>query len=213
MHDPAVNLAEPHHDAEELIPWYATGQLDGEDLSLVEQHLSNCAHCRRQLAFERGMVDEFARLSPEIDSGWTRLRQRVEAPHRRETPWARLGNQAIELWHSLNRPAIATLAFAQLAFVVVVGALFLSLGKPDYRALGSAPAPQSANAIVMFRADASEAHLRELLQSNGASMVGGPTTAGAYLLKVPSASRASTLERLRADRNVTMAQPIDGPAS
>ena len=106
-----------------------------------------------------------------------------------------------------------TLAFAQLAFVVVVGALFLSLGKPDYRALGSAPAPQSANAIVMFRADASEAHLRELLQSNGASMVGGPTTAGAYLLKVPSASRASTLERLRADRNVTMAQPIDGPAS
>ena len=135
MHDPAVNLAEPHHDAEELLPWYATGQLDGEDLSLVEQHLSNCAHCRRQLAFERGMVDEFARLSPEIDSGWTRLRQRVEAPHRRETPWARLGNQAIELWHSLNRPAIATLAFAQLAFVVVVGALFLSLGKPDYRAL------------------------------------------------------------------------------
>ena len=51
MHDPAVNLAEPHHDAEELLPWYATGQLDGEDLSLVEQHLSNCAHCRRQLAF------------------------------------------------------------------------------------------------------------------------------------------------------------------
>ena len=39
MHNPARNLAEPHHDAEQLLPWFATGQLEGEDVALVEQQM------------------------------------------------------------------------------------------------------------------------------------------------------------------------------
>ena len=213
MHDPALNLAEPHHDAEQLLPWYATGQLDDHDLALVEQHLSSCAHCRRRLADERRMIDEFAQLSPQVDSGWARLRQRLDVPKRGYGLWDRLSAQAAELWQTLSRPAIATLAVAQLAFVVAAGVLLLSLTRPDYRALGSAPAPQSANVIAMFRAETTEAQMRELLQSNRASLVDGPTAGGAYLLRVPASSRATVLARLRGDRQVLMAQPIDSPSS
>ena len=124
MPDPALNLAEPHHDAEELLPWYLTGQLDCDDLALVEHHLSSCAHCRRQLAVERRMIAEFAQLTPEIDSGWARLRQRIDVPQRRERLWDTLCGQAAELWQTLSRPAIATLAVAQLAFVVGAGVHF-----------------------------------------------------------------------------------------
>ena len=213
MQDPTLSRAQPHHDAEELIPWYLTGQLDDEDLAMVEHHLSSCAHCRRQLAAERRMIDEFAQLSPQIDSGWARLRQRIDVPQPRERLWDKLRGQAAELWESLSRPAIATLAVAQLAFVVAAGAILLSLGQPDYRTLGSAPAPSSANVIAMFRAETTEAQLRDLLQSNGASLVDGPTAGGAYLLRVQASSRPEVVARLRGDRHVLMAQPIDGPAS
>src|SRR5690349_7832816 len=211
MAEPIQADFNPHRETEELLPWYVTGQLEMGEQALVEQHISSCAHCRRQLAFERRMIDEFADLSPEVDSGWARMRQLIETP--RPSLWDKILNDAAALWQGFNRPAVAALAFAQLAFVVVAGALLLSLSRPSYRALGSAPPPQSANAIAMFRADTTESDLRALLQANGASLVGGPTDADAYLLSVPASSREAILTKLRADRHVTMAEPIDGERS
>lgn len=222
MPDPVISELAPHDPAEELLPWYATGQLDPQERALVERHLSSCGHCRRQLAFERRMVDEFAGLSPEIDAGWSRLKQRLEAAepvraHVAAVPPARWSDKLVigvaALWQRVNRPTFAALALAQLAFVVVAGAVLLSLSRPSYRALGSAAAPQSANVIAIFRADTTEAQLRQLLQANGASLVGGPTATDAYLLNVPAASRAAALQRLREDRHVVMAQPIDAARS
>jgi hypothetical protein len=210
MAEPIATEINAHKEAEELLPWYATGQLEEADRSIVEQHLSACAHCRRQLAFEQRMIDEFAALSPEVDSGWARLRRRIEP---RRSWWDRAGDQAAVASRTLARPSVAALAAAQLLFVVVAGSALLSLSRPEYRALGSAPAPQSANAIVMFRADTTEAELRTLLHDNSATLIGGPTAADAYLLHVPAQSREAVLHRLRADSHVEMAQPIDGSSS
>jgi hypothetical protein len=55
--------------------------------------------------------------------------------------------------------------------------------------------------------------MNELLRINGASIVGGPTSTDAFLLKVPAESRETALAHLRADRHVLMAQPIDGAKS
>jgi len=206
---------QPHDAAEELLPWYVTGQLEREEREMVEQHLSSCAHCRRQLAFERRMVDEFAALSPEIDTGWARLKQRIEPPRpmaRRESLWDKVARDASALWETLSRPAVAALATAQLAIIAIAG-YAVSLSQESYQALGSAPLPQSANVIAMFHADTTESQLRGLLQTNDASLVGGPTSADAYLLQVPARSRPAVLARLRSDRHVTMAEPIDGPQS
>jgi anti-sigma-K factor RskA len=207
MPDPTISELAPH-DAEELLPWYATGQLEGDELARVEKHLSSCAHCRRQLAFELRMADEFARLTPEIDSGWERLKQRIAAPQRgRRQRWTQT------VWHTVSRPRVALAAAAQLVFLIIAASILLSLSRPSYRTLGSAPAPASANVIAMFRGDTTEAQLRALLKANGASLVGGPTPADAYLLSVPAVSRDAALSRLHADRHVLMAQPIDGSGS
>jgi anti-sigma factor RsiW len=222
MPNPIETEIQPHHDAEELLPWYVTGQLEGDELAFVETHLSSCAHCRRQLAFERQMVDEFASLTPEIDTGWARMRQRLEAPNPLATPararvgrgwWHTITSDAAALWETLTRPAVATLAMAQVAFVAIAGAVLFSLSQPSYRALGSAPPPQSANVIAMFRADTTEVQMRDLLRANGAIVVGGPTSADAFLLRVAPASRREALAGLRSDRHVLMAQPIDGSTS
>jgi len=215
MPDPINAAVNPHKEAEELLPWYATGQLDREELALVDNHLASCAHCRRQLAGERRMVEEFAALTPEVDAGWERLRRRIQPqPAVRRHGWReKAAADLAALWQGFTRPHVAAFAIAQLAFVVIAGSVLLSLSRPSYHALGSAPAPQSANAIAMFRGDTTETEMRTLLRANGATLAGGPTPTDAYLLHVPAGSRATVLAKLRRDGHVILAQPIDGPAS
>ena len=55
-----------------------------------------------------------------------------------------------------------------------------------------------------------EEEIRGLLNASGASLVGGPTSADAYLLSVPATQRTSALHKLQSDDQVQMAEPIDG---
>ena len=197
-----------HDEAEELLPWYATGQLDAADRALVEKHLASCARCQRQLHAEHVLINEFQSFSPETDSGWVRLRGRIEA-HQPKRP--AIGQLAGEFWHAFTRPVVATLAAAQVAFVAFAAMFLQWFSQPAYVALGSTPVAASANVIVMFRPEAREAELRAALESSGASLVGGPTDADAYMLHVPAKSRTAALQKLQRDSNVTLAQPIDGP--
>jgi anti-sigma-K factor RskA len=209
MNDPKLSPLVPHDAAEELLPWYATGQLEERDRARVERHLLDCGECREQLAVERRLIDEFQSMTPEMESGWARLRNRIEPPRPapRVTPQVPVG-----FWASLSRPAVAGLAMAQLAFVLVSAGLLLSLSRPAYHTLGSAPEPASANVILMFRDDVTESDMRQILEGSDASIVGGPTPAGAYLLHVEPRQRADALARLQADHDVQLAQPLDGSA-
>jgi hypothetical protein len=210
MPSPNFTEREPHDEAEELLPWYATGQLDETDRARVDAHLSSCAYCRKQLVVERQLIDEFQAMTPEVESGWARLRTRLEGPMpirpRKPGPFA-------DFWGILRRPAVAGLAAAQLAFVVVAGGVLLSLSRPDYHALGSPPSPAAGNVIVIFRPDATAEEIRESLDNAGASIVGGPTSADAFLLHVVPQRREAALAKLRSDDNVQMAEPIDGGTS
>ena len=197
---------EAHDQAEELLPWYATGQIDVADRLLVEQHLSSCSACREQLADERRLIREFRAQDPQVGSGWARLRARIEPPPRRE---GRTGFAA-SLLKLVRHPAVATLAAAQFAFLVLGAGLLLWLSRPAYHTLGSAPPPPTADVIVMFRADATVEEVKAALRSANASIVDGPTAADAYLLHVPLEQRNLALTRLRADDDVQMAEPIDG---
>ena len=200
---------EAHEEAEELLPWYATGRLDAADRSRVENHLAACARCHRQLKVERRLVEEFRTITPEVDFRWARLRGRIETPEQRHSSWF---TQLVKDLRRLSRPSVAALATVALA-MISAAVVLASMNQPAYRALGSPDAAASANIIVMFRADTTEADMRDALRASGGSLVGGPTAADAYLLHVHPQARPSALARLRADDSVTMAEPIDGPGS
>ena len=110
----------------------------------------------------------------------------------------------------VRHPAVATLAAAQLGFLVFGAGLLLWMSRPNYHALGSPSPSPSADVIVMFRADATIEDVKATLKSANASIVDGPTAADAYLLHVPERQRNQALVRLRADDDVQMAEAIDG---
>lgn len=207
MADLTIAERGPHAEAEELLPWYATGRLDAAERARVESHLYECEHCRRELAAERRIAAEIRSTSPIVDSGWARLKERIE-PSRERNPAP--PSLLPDIRALLRRPAFAALAAAQIVFVIMAGALLLSLTRPAYHALGSASAPPSANVIVMFRADAKQAIMRDDLRSAGASIVGGPTATDAFLLHVDPKRREASLKRLRSSKAVALAEPIDG---
>lgn len=198
---------DPHDQAEELLPWYATGQLDPADRGRLEAHFASCARCQRRLGLERALIDQVRSLNPDVENGWARLRSRIQARPRRSP----IALAARDAWSLLRRPAVAAVATAQLAVLAVGAWLLQPLTQPAFVALGSSQAA-AANVIVMFRADAREADLRAALDASGATLAGGPTEAGAYLLHVTPAARPAAVAKLSADPNVTLAQPIDGPA-
>lgn len=49
-----------HQAVQELLPWFATGQLNAEDTARVEAHLQGCAQCQQDLQWERNMRASFA---------------------------------------------------------------------------------------------------------------------------------------------------------
>ena len=207
--DPNPAESGPHDQAEELLPWYATGQLDAADRARVERHIYACAECREQLIVERRLIEEYQSSSPQVESGWARLKAQIAPPPPAASPRP---SALAELWSILTRPAVAALAVAQLAFVVVSASVLLSLSRPVYHALGSAPEPAAAKVIIMFRAEATAEDVRDTLVMVGASIVGGPTSAGAYLIHVEPAKRQAALSKLQADDEVQLAQPVDGGA-
>lgn len=215
MADRVTSWDEPHDEAEALLPWYATGRLDEEDRARVEKHLSGCAECRAQLGIERRFISEFRTYTPEVESGWSRIRSRVVAgaavPSAPQRSAAQVG---AELWAAFTRPVVVALATAQVAFLAVASGLLLWLSQPAYEALGSAPPPATANAMVMFAATATDQDIRIAMKTAGARIVDGPTSTGAYLLHLDTQQRQSALARLRSDGQVRLAEPIDaGPAS
>jgi anti-sigma-K factor RskA len=61
-------MSTPHsHRLEDLLPAYALGALDGEEVHELEEHLAGgCEECRRQLALWQGDLEELAAAVPPV---------------------------------------------------------------------------------------------------------------------------------------------------
>lgn len=207
MTDPIRSAGDVHEEAEMLLPWYVTGQLDELDRSRVDRHLASCAPCQMQVRLERGLAEEVRGLVPEVELGWTEIRRQLGVGRSR---WTKIARWAEEAWRALSRPAVAGLAAAQVAFLLVAAGLMLSIDRAPYRALGTPQAAATANVIIVFGPEATEVQFRRALLASGARLVGGPTSADAYLLRVPDDRRQAALAKLRAAPGVSLAEPIDG---
>lgn len=206
--------ASAHQAVSELLPWYAMETLDESDRLRVDAHLAGCAQCREELEWHRmlravhavpadahGVEKSLAALHPRLDQ-------------RRDTPTG--GPSGGSWWRAWLRSAPSLRWVAALEALALAGLALLIANPPpgpmtpSYRGLGSAPGGGNAPAdvVVLFAPQTREFEMRQILQTNGAHVVGGPTESGAYLLVLPPASREAALAALQRESAVLLAQPL-----
>ena len=209
-----------HRHAQELLPWYLTGQLDEDQRLAVEAHLRSCAACQLDLQWERELQATLggAPVSRawDEDLAFAQLRERLDAPASFLERVRRQTRMAVGRMFDPPQSWLGYAVLAQLAIIMVLAWNLVDGGlKPgDYRTLGAAPAAAApANVLVVFDSNLREHDLERILRSVGARIVGGPNEAGGYLLAVDPARQPSAVEKLRAEKAVRLAEPLKLGAS
>jgi anti-sigma factor RsiW len=204
---------EGHQDLQDLLPWYASGQLDAADHARVETHLATCPDCQAEVRFQRQLGARIADLPMEIEHGWSAMRLRLEQdagarPRRVAGAWL----DRIRSGLGLGAP---WLGWAAAGAMLLVAVDWTSSRTPAarYHALGASPEAAAGNVVVIFRPDVTEKAMRETLVANRARLVGGPTAADGYVLHVAPAERPAVLAKLRGRADIVLAEPIDGDAA
>lgn len=204
------NLVHLHGDAHEqtlkLLPWYLNGSLDDAEAAMVEAHLVECEACSREADKERGLRDGVTSLGLDVDHGWATMRARLKEAGQQPLPRQPIWRRQIRLGWAAGGALAASLAVAVVATLQPV--------RPGnvYHALGTAPAPANANAIVLFAPDASTQAMRDALAGAGARITDGPLASGGFMVRIAPGTRDQGLAQLRTKAGVVMAEPLDAPA-
>ena len=228
MNGRILRLGGDEHDIVQLLlPWVDGGHLDAAEAARVAAHLSGCARCQADLAWQRRLKELAAQApaavdvsgaSTDVDRGWAALRGRLDtrAPVAAEVRGRssirppRAARPALPWWGGLR-----WLVALQSTVIVGLAALAVMMLPRDdaYRALGSANRAGDASIIVVFRPDASELQIRQALRDSDVRLVDGPTVTGAYLLSAAPTQHAAALERLRHQSAVLRVESLEaGPA-
>lgn len=199
--------SDEHRAAQELLPWLVNGTLEGDEAAQASAHIAGCARCQADVATQTALRDAAGgEASPagDVERGWAAMRRRLHPASPRmpaiARPWWK---QALPIAFGLQAVVVLGLA------VTLVG---VAPRNEPYRALGAAAPSAAANALAVFRADATEQQMRNALRAAGARIVGGPTVTDAYLLRLNDPS-AATLARLRAQPGVSRAESLQGEAA
>ena len=197
-----------HHEAQRLLPWLANGTLESGEREWLQEHIGNCAECRRglqELQALQAAILEPGKAPPGVDAGWRRMRSRIATLHR---------DASVErgAWSSRWRQAprwLAAAVAAQVLLAIALGFAWWGMrtSPPTYHTLASAPR-STGDLLVVFDPRISEAQLRRLLDASDARIVDGPTDAGAYVLSVPAGRVDNVRDALRAAPGVTLVESL-----
>ncbi len=199
-----------HRSAQDLLPWFVNGTLGAAEASSVARHLAGCERCQKDAA-EQAQLRASAPATPvagDVDRDWAVLRSRIEAfapapTHRPEGASPRGWRR----WLPFTVAVQGALIFA-LVLVLIAG----PSREERYGALGAQPAASEANAVAVFRGDATSEQMRDALQAVEARIVGGPTITDAYLLRIGNPT-PQVLSRLRAQPGVLRVEALQEEAA
>jgi hypothetical protein len=203
--DPAA-----HKVADVLLPWFVNGTLEKDELAFVQQHLSACARCQREVQWLRELRAACVEgeATPGASTVFRNLRRQLDEPR------AARGKEGFlpRLWRrapSWSRWAMA----AQLAVIVALGAALVPAtdGPALYRTLGArnTAASTTGTLVVVFDPTTTESDLRRILRKAGVRVADGPTETNAYVLKVAAERRLEAAQALRAESAVVLVEQLD----
>jgi len=194
-------------DLDLLLPWYVNGTLSAEERRQVEAYLERSGHARDEVdllrALRQQVKDDAVENSPG-ELGLQRLKREIKQTEQGPAASDRLAGRTITV-ASFWRP----LAVAACLVVMVQAGVMVGLGDFGGDTVTVGIASGTTGLIepqlqVTFAPDATEADIRELLQSAGASIADGPTALGIYKLRLDTATTSidEALTTLRANGDV-----------
>ena len=192
----------------EIMPWALQATAPPEQCEWLMHHLAQCEACSAEFAQQsklRCALSLPTDVPVDAERGLKRLLKRVDAPEPDAPP--------VRLWSSgrLTR-ALAAAVVLQAIGIGALGVRLWSDQAPHYQTLSQPALVEPAGALrVVPAAGMKLADWNRLLNDLDLRVVDGPNEAGAYAV-VPVGSAASSavaLRRLRADRDIRLAESID----
>lgn len=203
-----ISHREDAHDiCIELIPWYVSQSLDEVEKSMVEDHLSTCLVCRRELEDSRDLqhcMMDLENHSLAQKHAFLKLTQRIEFENSSGGNNRTWTHQLFPWIQKLKSGFLSVPVFYQRAFVTQTFVLFLVIGTLAF----NMPANQSGQDegyvyygltdvasniqgefvryYLKFSEGATEKDVREILLSMNGEIVRGPTISGMYVVDFPT---------------------------
>jgi hypothetical protein len=225
-----------HQEFSQLLPWYINKTLKGSELKEVENHLSVCLTCKRELiqlqklaqaVVQEGSLDSaeqasFSRLKKRLHSGQQldlqSLPQQVR-PEQHKSGGSdnvrQLSNTRKQGWmgSAIPRPALAMAAVLLLSLLMPrYLEIDLKQGN-DFRTLSDAQQePISANEIrVVFAEHVGQQQKSKILERVHGQFIDNPTAQGVYTVRLDRGIDAKHLlavvDLLRKDTGIIFAEP------
>jgi hypothetical protein len=216
-----------------LLPWLVTGQLAADEAARVEAHVNTCPLCRADLEQQRNLRDclraddrveyspqpSLQRLMSRIDELDRELPAAASAGHGGTgAPVAGASSAGTQRWAPARWLVAAlivqTMGLGLLSTLLWGRSPLVANGTATYQTLTTPPALVDGATVprlrVVFAPATPVDAMASLLRGVHASIVSGPTDAGAYALALaPShSSIEASLAQLRADPRVVFAEPI-----
>lgn len=209
-----------------LLPWHVNGTLGLFHSLRVRWHLRGCRACRDEVALQTSLRNAVQRTSVNSAAGpaFEKFKARIQADIERSDANGALsesGRSVSGAWRGL-----APYARRRGAWSAAVALLVLALSRPLLEHDTAAPvhvfrtaASPSSNAVfqpndvrVVFARPLNPEAIQVLIAPIDGQIVGGPTDAGVYTVRigVSGASRevvAERIERLRVSADVALAEP------
>lgn len=196
-----------HRDCWDLLPWLVNDTLSDAQRQRLEEHLAECAQCRREASEQRVLREHLRQEDSVLYAPQASLQKLL---HRLETD---------PLAENSSRQGIAgSRVLKLLAATIVIGAVSVvaldsvrswrsqeERSAPSYSTLTSKPAVVASvpAARVVFAPTMSLAQLSELLRTAHAQVITGPSEAGVYTLVFTSP--LSTSNQASAERETSEA--------
>lgn len=192
----------------ETMPWVLQATAAPEQREWLMHHLAQCEACSAEFAQQsrlRCALSLPTDVPVDAERGLKRLLERLDAPDAEATP--------VHRWSSgrLTR-ALAAAVVLQAIGIGALGVRLWSDQAPHYRTLSQPAQTEPAGALRVVPANGMKlADWNSLLHDLDLRVIDGPNDAGAYAV-VPAgsaSSSASALRKLRADRDIRLAEPVD----
>ena len=198
-----------HQKTLEVLPWFVNATLEPMERAAAEQHLAECASCRRELEAVRTLADAYraSEMPLDADRALDRLRPRLVPQQRPDS------NVAARPRRFRLKALVGFTLAAQFGIIVALGWTLVVMlpAVPTYVALGAANVPLRAqgDAIVVFSPGVEVGAMQRALASVGARIVDGPTVNGGYVIRIDGRDLDSAVADLRANPSVRMVARLD----